>query len=351
MYGLPANAAASAAGILTHPALLAVLANPDGSDPIKRGIFMQEELLCQVLPDPLPDIPDLPPLRPGLSTRARLEQHRADPVCAACHHLFDPLGMAFENYDGIGRWRTIDQGVPVDSSGEVTQGIDLDGRFASGHGAAGQAAGQPGGARLHGPPLGRIRLSRALDGAQPPIAARWSRSRPASGRTAIWSSCWSVIANSEAFRSTQVPASPREATAMSIDEHVVSLGARCWPAGRRRPGAAVPAGHRPAGAGPGRRPGQELPDDHHAQRHRSAGVLAHRRRARLHAVSPILQPLQAHRDKLLIVGPQFESATSRQPVGQHRPALQQDAGDPPGLGGHHRPLGQLAAARPRPATA
>jgi hypothetical protein len=119
-------------GILTHPALLALLANPDSSDPIKRGVFIEEEVLCQNMPDPIADIPDLPPLRTGLTTRARLEMHRAAPACAVCHALFDPIGMGFENYDAIGRWRTTDQGVAVDSSGEVKQGIDLDGKFANG---------------------------------------------------------------------------------------------------------------------------------------------------------------------------------------------------------------------------
>jgi hypothetical protein len=119
-------------GVLTHPALMAFLAHADASDPIKRGVFMQEELLCQAMPDPAADIPDLPPLRPGLSTRARLEQHRVDPACAPCHNLFDPFGMAFENYDAIGRYRTVDQGVPVDSSGQIGQGLDLDGKFTSG---------------------------------------------------------------------------------------------------------------------------------------------------------------------------------------------------------------------------
>jgi len=119
-------------GILTHPALLALLANPDSSDPIKRGVFVEEEVLCQNLPDPIPDIPDLPPLRDGLSTRGRLEAHRALPACAVCHTLFDPIGMAFENFDSIGRWRTVDQKVPVDSSGEVKQGLDIDGKFANG---------------------------------------------------------------------------------------------------------------------------------------------------------------------------------------------------------------------------
>ena len=119
-------------GILTHPAMMTFLAHPDASDPIKRGVFIQEELLCQLIPDPVPDIPDLPPLRPGLSTRQRLEQHRADPSCAPCHQLFDPIGMAFENYDQIGRYRQTDQGVAVDSSGELRLGSDLDGPFAAG---------------------------------------------------------------------------------------------------------------------------------------------------------------------------------------------------------------------------
>ena len=77
-------------------------------------------------------VPDLPPLRAGLSTRARLEQHRSAPACAACHRLFDPPGLAFESYDAIGRFRQSDQGVPVDTSGEIALGIDLDGPFASG---------------------------------------------------------------------------------------------------------------------------------------------------------------------------------------------------------------------------
>lgn len=118
-------------GILTHPALLALLAETDASDPIKRGVFVQEKVLCNVIPDPIPDIPTLPPLRPGLSTRQRLEQHRAAPVCAGCHSLFDPIGLAFENYDAIGRYRQTDQGVAVDSSGELAES-DLGGKFAKG---------------------------------------------------------------------------------------------------------------------------------------------------------------------------------------------------------------------------
>jgi hypothetical protein len=141
VYGLPAagpgmaTVAADPAqrwGILTHPALMAFLAHADTSDPIKRGVFIAEELLCQSIPDPQPDIPELPPLRPGLSTRQRLAQHRADPACAACHDRLDPVGLAFEHYDAIGRYRTMDQGVPVDSSADVSLGLDLDGKYATG---------------------------------------------------------------------------------------------------------------------------------------------------------------------------------------------------------------------------
>jgi Protein of unknown function (DUF1588)/Protein of unknown function (DUF1585) len=91
-----------------------------------------EKVRCQDTPYPLDVVPDLPPLRAGLSTRARLEQHRSAPACAACHRVFDPAGMAFESYDAIGRHRQSDQGVPVDTSGEIKLGLDLDGAFASG---------------------------------------------------------------------------------------------------------------------------------------------------------------------------------------------------------------------------
>ncbi len=143
LYGLPPPASPAAMkavaappdqrrGLLTHPAVLSVLAQPDASDPVARGVFIEEEVLCQTLPDPAADIPELPPLRAGLSTRQRMEEHRRNPACAACHQLFEPFGLALESYDAIGRYRTTDQGVPVDSSGEIRAGLDLDGAFAGG---------------------------------------------------------------------------------------------------------------------------------------------------------------------------------------------------------------------------
>jgi len=62
-----------------------------------------------------------------LPLRARLERHRADPSCASCHAVIDPLGFALENFDMIGAWRTVDHGEPIDASGELWDGTPIDG--------------------------------------------------------------------------------------------------------------------------------------------------------------------------------------------------------------------------------
>ena len=59
--------------------------------------------------------------------RERLEQHRANPYCASCHKIFEPFGIALENYDGIGKWRTKDEGVAIDTSGVLVDGTAVDG--------------------------------------------------------------------------------------------------------------------------------------------------------------------------------------------------------------------------------
>jgi hypothetical protein len=120
-------------GLLTHPALMAKLARPAESFPIGRGLFVLRTLLCQEIPPP--DgivIPELPPIQEGLSTRDRLEAHSKEPLCQACHKMIDPLGFAFESFDEVGRYRTSDHGRPVNTSGKVAMGNDLDGPFASG---------------------------------------------------------------------------------------------------------------------------------------------------------------------------------------------------------------------------
>lgn len=120
------------AGILTQASMLASFARPDESSPVKRGKWVRVRLLCQDLPDPPANVPQLPPPKEGVSTRERFAMHTNNPACSTCHSLIDGLGFGLEQYDGIGRFRTVDRGVPVDSSGEVTQTGDIDQPYVGG---------------------------------------------------------------------------------------------------------------------------------------------------------------------------------------------------------------------------
>jgi hypothetical protein len=121
---LPAE---EASGMLSLPALLAILAKPDESSPIYRGKFVREMLLCQQLPAPPANIPPAPEVEAGVSTRERLRQHEVDTACSGCHQLLDPIGFAFERFDAIGRYRTMDGGEVVDTRGALNATRDADG--------------------------------------------------------------------------------------------------------------------------------------------------------------------------------------------------------------------------------
>jgi hypothetical protein len=121
--------AEQASGVLSLPALLALLAKPDESSPIYRGKFVREMLLCQQLPSPPANIPKPPEVEEGVSTRERLRQHEVDTACSGCHQLLDPIGLAFERFDGIGRYRTLDGGKAVDTSGALHETRDADGEL------------------------------------------------------------------------------------------------------------------------------------------------------------------------------------------------------------------------------
>ena len=116
-------------GILTLPAVLALMAKPSESSPIYRGKFVREALLCQQLPAPPANIPKPPEVAAGVSTRERLKQHETDPACSGCHSQMDPIGFGFESYDAIGRFRTTDGGKAVDAHGEVLNTDDMNGKF------------------------------------------------------------------------------------------------------------------------------------------------------------------------------------------------------------------------------
>jgi len=108
------------AGILTQATFLASRASVSASNPVYRGISVYRQLLCGA-PRSVPN--NVPPVEPdvvGKSTRDRYAGHASNPVCAACHAPTDPLGFAFENYDGVGAYRDVDGGKPVDATGKAT---------------------------------------------------------------------------------------------------------------------------------------------------------------------------------------------------------------------------------------
>ncbi|MCP4847732.1 MAG: DUF1592 domain-containing protein [Verrucomicrobiaceae bacterium] len=110
-------------GILTHGSILTITSNPTRTSPVKRGKWILDNILGTPPPDPPPGVGQLEDNSKLEGTfRQRLEQHRKDPNCAACHALMDPLGIAFENFDGVGRWRDDEGGQRIDSSGELVSG-------------------------------------------------------------------------------------------------------------------------------------------------------------------------------------------------------------------------------------
>jgi len=113
-------------GILTHPAWLMAFSRNDESDPVARGLFVREALLCQNVPDvPIGVIPQLPPHEEGMTMRDRLQAH-SQAECAGCHSLIDPLGLPFETYDHIGRMQ-VGPNSPIDPSGVLNGAGDVDG--------------------------------------------------------------------------------------------------------------------------------------------------------------------------------------------------------------------------------
>lgn len=100
------------------------------NNPTQRGKFVRERLLCNPVPAPPPGVPTLPPeVGPGQTRRDVWIEHRANPACAACHQMMDPIGFGLENYDELGLYRSTDNGQPIDASGEFVNAGDADGPF------------------------------------------------------------------------------------------------------------------------------------------------------------------------------------------------------------------------------
>ncbi len=106
-------------GILGQAAFLAGQSQADRTSPTRRGLFLLQSLFCTTAPAPPGGVDTtLAPPDATKTTRENLEAHRVDPQCAGCHALFDPLGVALENFDPIGRYRDNENGLPIDASGE-----------------------------------------------------------------------------------------------------------------------------------------------------------------------------------------------------------------------------------------
>ena len=113
-------------GLLGHGSILTVTSYATRTSPVRRGKWILENLLGMPPPPPPPNVPALEEPEPGVAARSmreRMEQHRANPVCATCHRLMDPAGLSMENFDAIGRWRDrANDGTPIDASGSIPGG-------------------------------------------------------------------------------------------------------------------------------------------------------------------------------------------------------------------------------------
>ena len=115
-------------GLLGHGSVLALTSYPNRTSPVNRGKYV----LTNILGTPPPPAPEnVPPLdeTPGKARtmRERMEEHRRNPSCAGCHKLMDPIGLALENFDGIGRWRNADNGARIEATAQLADGTSVDG--------------------------------------------------------------------------------------------------------------------------------------------------------------------------------------------------------------------------------
>jgi hypothetical protein len=116
-------------GLLGQGSVLMVTSHVDRTSPVVRGKWILENILGTPPPPPPPNVP---PLENSDSAKARtmrqrMEAHRANPACAACHRVMDPIGLSLENFDAVGAWRARDGGVLIDATGQLTDGTPIDG--------------------------------------------------------------------------------------------------------------------------------------------------------------------------------------------------------------------------------
>ncbi len=118
-------------GILTHGSFLITTSNPTRTSPVKRGLFVLDNLLGVPPPPPPPEIPELEEAREKLgkeaTMREMMEHHRKNPLCRSCHARMDPIGLALENFNAIGQWRESEKGKSFDTAGVLVTGEEFNG--------------------------------------------------------------------------------------------------------------------------------------------------------------------------------------------------------------------------------
>lgn len=124
------NVPANRRGVLTHASILTLTSNPTVTSPVKRGKWILETILGDPPPPAPPNVPTFEETQKehkNISLREQLAIHRANPSCASCHDVMDPLGLGFENFDAVGRWREKDGDLPIDATGVLRGGKKFSG--------------------------------------------------------------------------------------------------------------------------------------------------------------------------------------------------------------------------------
>ena len=118
-------------GVLTIGTFLVVTSNPDRTSPVKRGLFILDNIIGCPTPPPPPNVPQLEESEKHFkdhepTLREVLEVHRSDALCSSCHSRLDPLGLGFEHFNALGMWRERERGQPIDSNGTLITGESFD---------------------------------------------------------------------------------------------------------------------------------------------------------------------------------------------------------------------------------